>query len=279
MGVKTDFGRFPLLICADTFRDSNFDRVKRFKPDLMLVLPYGLAATKEIGRAILKYSRRWSLALKRSAEVQFPMVGVDLVGEMSDGPWKGRTYGGASLVAGRLGKGSAGVARSRYRYAGDRTLTRCADGLVNSVERRILGGRDGVHIPELRVITKRVLHPVVSIDKDIMNAVCLQRRGCSLAQVDWRIPGDLREEVPFAAVLGGNIERELSCPRPVFESRPLAIVEDYVDGVQFFARGKINADEHAGPQWVPASPTGGGIAIKCGFDIPRIRRGVQPPFR
>jgi predicted amidohydrolase len=27
------------------------------------------------------------------------MVGVDLVGEMSHGPWRGRTYGGSSFVA------------------------------------------------------------------------------------------------------------------------------------------------------------------------------------
>jgi hypothetical protein len=30
-------------------------------------------------------------------------VGIDLVGEMSSGPWKGYTYGGASLAAGASG--------------------------------------------------------------------------------------------------------------------------------------------------------------------------------
>ena len=33
-----------------------------------------------------------------------PIVGVDLVGVMSQGPWKGRTYGGASIVADGTGK-------------------------------------------------------------------------------------------------------------------------------------------------------------------------------
>jgi len=99
--VETEFGRFALLICADTFVDSHFARVKSLKPDLMLV-PYGWAATKE---SWPEHSKELEgLVQKRSAEVRCPMVGVDLVGEMSHGPWKGRTYGGASFVADGSGK-------------------------------------------------------------------------------------------------------------------------------------------------------------------------------
>ncbi len=99
--VETEFGRLALLICADTFLDSNFARVKRLRPDLMLV-PYGWAATKESWPGHSKELEK--LVRKRSAEVQCPMVGVDLVGEMSHGPWKGRTYGGASLVTDSAGQ-------------------------------------------------------------------------------------------------------------------------------------------------------------------------------
>jgi predicted amidohydrolase len=35
--------------------------------------------------------------------VKCPVVGIDLVGVMSAGPWKGYTYGGASLVANASG--------------------------------------------------------------------------------------------------------------------------------------------------------------------------------
>jgi predicted amidohydrolase len=99
--VETEFGRIAVLICADTFWDSLVEPFKTLKPDLMLV-PYGWAAPND----------RWpqhskdleDLVTKRAAELQSPMVGVDLVGEMTHGPWSGRTYGGSSFVAGADGK-------------------------------------------------------------------------------------------------------------------------------------------------------------------------------
>jgi predicted amidohydrolase len=40
-----------------------------------------------------------ALITRRAAELQCPMVGVDLVGKMTHGPWTGWTYGGSSFVA------------------------------------------------------------------------------------------------------------------------------------------------------------------------------------
>lgn len=93
--VETEYGRIALLICADTFSDSNFERIKRLKPDLMIV-PYGWAAKTDKWPQHSKELEE--LVVKRAREVRCPVVGIDLVGVMSAGPWKGRTYGGASLV-------------------------------------------------------------------------------------------------------------------------------------------------------------------------------------
>ncbi len=99
--VETEFGRIGVLICADTFVDSHFERLKHQHPDLLLV-PYGWAAPKEQWPEHAKSLE--TLVSKRAAELQCPIVGVDLVGEMTHGPWKGRTYGGASFVADGTGK-------------------------------------------------------------------------------------------------------------------------------------------------------------------------------
>ena len=45
-----------------------------------------------------------ALVKKRAAKLDVPMAGVDLVGEMTHGPWKGQTYGGSSFVADASGK-------------------------------------------------------------------------------------------------------------------------------------------------------------------------------
>jgi len=44
--VETEFGRIAVLICADTFTDAFVERLRVFKPDLMLA-PYGWAATND----------------------------------------------------------------------------------------------------------------------------------------------------------------------------------------------------------------------------------------
>jgi predicted amidohydrolase len=94
--VDTEFGRIGILICADTFVDAYFERLNQLKPDLVLV-PYGWAAEvdkwpeheKELERLVARRAEAWKC----------PVVGTDLVGVIMHGPWKGQTYGGASVVA------------------------------------------------------------------------------------------------------------------------------------------------------------------------------------
>jgi len=99
--VDTEFGRIALLICADTFTDAHVERLKALKPDLMLV-PYCWAATNDKWPEHSKELEE--LVQRRAAQVRCPMVGVDLVGEMTHGPWQGWTYGGSSFVADGQGK-------------------------------------------------------------------------------------------------------------------------------------------------------------------------------
>ena len=94
--ADTEFGRIGVIICADTFVDEYAQKVASLKPDLMLV-PYGWAAKvgewpeheRELERLVASRAKMWNC----------PTIGTDLVGEMTHGPWKGRTYGGASVVA------------------------------------------------------------------------------------------------------------------------------------------------------------------------------------
>lgn len=99
--VETEFGRIAVLICADTFSDAFVERMKTLKPDLMLV-PYGWAATNDKWPDHSKVLEE--LVSRRAAQVRCPMAGVDLVGEMTHGPWAGWTYGGSSFVADGTGK-------------------------------------------------------------------------------------------------------------------------------------------------------------------------------
>jgi predicted amidohydrolase len=99
--VETEFGRMAVLICADTFSDAFVERMKTLKPDLMLV-PYGWAATNEKWPDHSKELE--GLVSRRAAQVRCPMAGVDLVGEMTHGPWTGWTYGGSSFVADAAGR-------------------------------------------------------------------------------------------------------------------------------------------------------------------------------
>jgi predicted amidohydrolase len=99
--VATEFGRIGVIICADTFVDEYAQRVAGLKPDLMLV-PYGWAAKFEEWPAHEKDLER--LVSSRAKLWQCPTIGTDLVGQMTHGPWTGRTYGGASVVADATGQ-------------------------------------------------------------------------------------------------------------------------------------------------------------------------------
>ena len=99
--VETEFGRIGLVICADTFQDAVAKRIEALAPDLMLV-PYGWAAPMDQWPEHAKQLE--ALVQRRAAQWRCPVVGTDLVGQMSHGPWKGQTYGGASVVMDAAGK-------------------------------------------------------------------------------------------------------------------------------------------------------------------------------
>src|SRR5450631_4500453 len=99
--VETEFGRIALLICAGTFQDANIARIKSMKPDLLLV-PYGWAAENKEWPEHSNELKK--LVQRRAAALKVPFVGVDLVGEMTHGPWRGQTYGGSSFVADGSGR-------------------------------------------------------------------------------------------------------------------------------------------------------------------------------
>ncbi len=108
-GVDTEFGRIGVLICADTFVDDYAQRIAQFKPDLVLV-PYGWAA--EFDKWPQHEKDLEHLVARRAKEWNCPVVGTDLVGVITHGPWTGQTYGGASVVADASGQAVA-VLRDR----------------------------------------------------------------------------------------------------------------------------------------------------------------------
>jgi predicted amidohydrolase len=99
--VDTPIGRVGMLICADTFIESLVQRAAEASPDLLLV-PYGWAADTSAwpdhGKALVETvtrTARWAGC---------PVVGTDCVGMITHGPWRGKTYGGQSVVADRDGQ-------------------------------------------------------------------------------------------------------------------------------------------------------------------------------
>src|SRR5215471_14861442 len=90
--VETEFGRIAFLICADTFTDRFFQRIRDRKPDFMIV-PYGWAAKPAEWPEHAKELEK--IVGQRARDLGCDVVGTDLVGIMSAGPWRGYTYGGA----------------------------------------------------------------------------------------------------------------------------------------------------------------------------------------
>lgn len=105
--VDTPFGRIGVLICADTFVDEHLARMAALRPDLLLA-PYGWA---EAEAAWPDHGKKLEQVVCNAAKtIGAPVVGVDCVGVISHGPWRGRVYGGQSVActaAGRiLGRGA-----------------------------------------------------------------------------------------------------------------------------------------------------------------------------
>ena len=49
-------------------------------------------------------AQRWKVVSNAAIKVECPVIGTDLVGEISDGPWKGKTNGRQSYAADKSGK-------------------------------------------------------------------------------------------------------------------------------------------------------------------------------
>jgi predicted amidohydrolase len=98
--VNTKFGRIGLLICADTFRDDLINQMREKKPDL-LIIPYGWAEKQENwpehGKKLERLVKRVAIRIKAG------VIGTDLVGEITSGPWKGYIYGGQSVIVDKIG--------------------------------------------------------------------------------------------------------------------------------------------------------------------------------
>lgn len=94
--VNTPLGRIGVMICADSFQENLLAQMKDLKPDFVLI-PYGWAAEEtewpEHGKALIKTVQ------KAARHIGCTVIGTDLVGEISHGPWAGRIYGGQSIAA------------------------------------------------------------------------------------------------------------------------------------------------------------------------------------
>lgn len=93
--VDTELGRLGLMICADSFLDELREEMKVLAPDLLLI-PYGWA--KEVEDWPAHGLELEKTVTSTAKAIDCPVVGTDLVGEISHGPWKGRVFGGQSLV-------------------------------------------------------------------------------------------------------------------------------------------------------------------------------------
>ncbi|MBN1347925.1 carbon-nitrogen hydrolase family protein [candidate division KSB1 bacterium] len=94
--AQTNFGKIGLLICADTFKSALLEKMAALKPDLVIV-PYGWAAPEEMwpqhGESLVETVTRAAIAIGA------PVIGTDLVGEITKGPWTGQIFGGQSVAA------------------------------------------------------------------------------------------------------------------------------------------------------------------------------------
>jgi len=98
--IDTRLGRIGLLVCADTFDQDILLAMSRQRPQLVIV-PYGWAQRVQ---AWPQHQKRLQDTVARAAKtIGAPVIGVDLVGQITHGPWTGRTYGAASVAADEKG--------------------------------------------------------------------------------------------------------------------------------------------------------------------------------
>src|SRR5208283_5868511 len=93
--VDTKFGRIGIVICADSFRKELLEGMERQRPDLLLI-PYGWAAPEH---AWPEHGEKLRDTVQNVARtVHCTVIGTDLVGEITHGPWTGQVYGGQSVA-------------------------------------------------------------------------------------------------------------------------------------------------------------------------------------
>ena len=109
--ADTELGRIGFLICADTFKDEILQKMASLKPDIMIT-PYDWAAKEEQWP---QHGKELKDTVSKAAKtIGAPVVGVDLVGEITHGTWMGLVYGGQSVAADTSGKILA-IAKNRDR--------------------------------------------------------------------------------------------------------------------------------------------------------------------
>jgi N-carbamoylputrescine amidase len=109
--ANTKFGKIGLLVCADTHSENILDRMAALKPNLLLV-PYGYAEKENNWPA---HSQEFHDVVKKAAiATGATVVGTNLVGLITKGPWAGRVYGGQSVAVDKTGK-ILGIAKDRDR--------------------------------------------------------------------------------------------------------------------------------------------------------------------
>lgn len=99
--VDTEIGKLGLMICADSFLDGLRAEMKDLAPDLLLI-PYGWAKEAEDWPAHGLELEKTVIATAKA--IGCPVIGTDLVGEIGHGPWRGRVFGGQSLIVDADGK-------------------------------------------------------------------------------------------------------------------------------------------------------------------------------
>jgi len=109
--VDTKLGKIGVLICADSFKEDVLNKMKAQAPDL-LIIPYGWAKEEEDWP---EHGQELASTVKKVAKaVGCPVVGTDLVGMISKGPWAGMVYGGQSIAFDQDGR-ILGKAKDRDR--------------------------------------------------------------------------------------------------------------------------------------------------------------------
>jgi predicted amidohydrolase len=109
--IPTKFGKIGLLVCTDTQRDDILDSFKTLKPALILV-PFGYAEKEQNWPA---HGKELEKIVKNAAErMGTTVIGTNPIGQLTNGPWAGRIYGGQSTAVEKGGRILA-VAKDRER--------------------------------------------------------------------------------------------------------------------------------------------------------------------